>query len=257
LGVGFILKKLVSIFLTPLSIGILIISAGLYLLYRHKTIPARRLILAGILWLFLFSYGPVANFLLYQLEHRYPTLSTPSDGIAYIYVLGYGHTTDTTLPITSQVDKEAVVRLAEGIRLYHQCQGKAKLIVSGYSGLFDPTPHALMQQRLAQALGIPKTDIITVPEAKDTEEEAQAAKKLTQGKSFALVSSAYHLPRAMKFFKAAKLHTIPAPTYHQASLKNPNYLGFFSADALRKSPLVFHEFLGLVWQRVKSLPHTP
>jgi uncharacterized SAM-binding protein YcdF (DUF218 family) len=250
---GFILKKLVSIFLTPLSIGILITAAGLYLLYRHKTVPARRLILAGILWLFLFSYGPVANFLLYQLEHRYPTLSTPSDGIAYIYVLGYGHTTDPTLPITSQVDKEAVVRLAEGIRLYHQRQGKAKLIVSGYSGLFEPTPHALMQQRLAQALGIPETDIITVPEAKDTEEEAQAAKKLTQGKPFALVSSAYHLPRAMKFFKAAKLHVIPAPTYHQAGIAHPDYFSIFSVAALKKSTMVFHELIGMLWQKIKGV----
>jgi len=253
LGWGFILKKLVSIFLTPLSIGILIVSAGLYLLFRHKTIPARRLILAGILWLFLFSYGPVANLLLYQLEHRYPTLSTPSDRIAYIYVLGYGHSTDAALPITSQVDKEAVVRLTEGIRLYHKCQGKAKLIVSGYSGLFDPVPHALMQQRLAQALGIPQTDIITVPEAKDTEEEAQAAKKLTQGQPFALVSSAYHLPRAMKFFEAAKLHAIPAPTYHQASITHPDYFSIFSVTALEKSTMVFHELIGMLWQKIKGV----
>jgi uncharacterized SAM-binding protein YcdF (DUF218 family) len=253
LGLGFILKKLVSVFLTPLSIGIFIIAAGLYLLYRHRTVPARRLILAGIVWLSLFSYGPVANLLLYPLEHRYPALTAPSDKIAYIYVLGHGHTTDPTLPVTSQISKEAVVRLTEGIRLYRLRQGEAKLIVSGYSGLFDPTPHAMMQQKLAQALGIPAEDIIIVPEAKDTEEEAKAAKTITQGKPFVLVSSAYHLPRAMTFFSAEDLHPVPAPTYHQASIAHLDYLSIFSVRALEKSTVVFHELIGMLWQKIKGV----
>jgi uncharacterized SAM-binding protein YcdF (DUF218 family) len=252
LDLGFILKKLVSVFLTPLSLGILVITAGLYLLYRHKTAPARRLILAGIMWLSLFSYGPVANLLLYPLEHRYNALTVPSDRTAFIYILGYGHTTDPTLPLTSQVSKEAVVRLTEGIRLYHLHQGEAKLIVSGYSGLFDPTPHAIMQQKLAQALGIPAEDIIIVPEAKDTEEEAKAAKTITQGKPFVLVSSAYHLPRAMILFAAEGLHPVPAPTYHQASITHPDYLSIFSVVALEKSTVVFHELIGMLWQKIKG-----
>jgi uncharacterized SAM-binding protein YcdF (DUF218 family) len=253
LGFAFILKKLVSIFLMPLSIGMLLLTGGTFFLYRNKTLPARRFITMGILWLFLLSYAPFANLLLYQIEHHYPSLSHPPKGLEYIYVLGHGHTTDTTLPITSQLDKEAVVRLAEGIRLYHLTGDHAKLILSGYSGLFDPTPHAVMQQKLAQALGITQDDLILVPEAKDTQEEAEAAKRITQGEPLAVVSSAYHLPRALAFFKAEKLSVIPAPTFHQASLAHPNYLGIFSVDALKKSTIFFHELIGMLWQKIKGV----
>jgi len=237
----------------PLSIGAFLFAGGLFFLYRNQIAYARRLILFALAWLFLFSYSPVANLLLSGLENRYPPLLQPPHDIAYIYVLGYAHKTDDTLPLTSQLDKEAVVRLCEGIRLYHALKGRAKLIVSGYSGLFDTTPHATMQKRLALSLGIPQKDIVTVPNAKDTQEESLAAEKVATGSKVAVVSSAYHLPRAMKFFNARNITAIPAPTYHQAHTVQPDYLGIFSADALKKSTVVFHEYLGMLWQKIKGV----
>jgi uncharacterized SAM-binding protein YcdF (DUF218 family) len=248
---GFVLKKIISTFLMPLPLGILFGLIGLFYLSKAHIKRARQWIGLGIVWLFIFSYTPLANLLLYPIEQQYPALHKAPDSIRYIYVLGYGHTTDKTLPITSQINAEAIVRLSEGIRLYRQLGGKAKLILSGYSGLLDPTPHALMQQRLATSLGIPKHDIITVPQAKDTQEEAESASKITQGSPLILVTSAYHMPRAIQWFKKTGLDPIPAPTYHLASLKNPNYLGFFSVDALHKNTVAFHEFLGLLWQKIK------
>ena len=248
---GFILKKIISTFLMPLPLAILFGLIGLFYLSKAHIKRARQWIGLGIVWLFIFSYTPLANLLLYPIEQQYPSLHKAPDSIQYIYVLGYGHTTDETLPITSQIDAEAIVRLSEGIRLYRQLGGKAKLILSGYSGLFDPTPHAIMQQKLALALGIPAQDIIVCPQAKDTEDEANAAKKISKGQPLVMVTSAYHMPRALMWFEKVGLHPIPAPTYHQASLKHPNYLGFFSADALRKSTVAFHEFLGLVWQKIR------
>jgi uncharacterized SAM-binding protein YcdF (DUF218 family) len=249
---GFVLKKIIATVLMPLPLGILFVLVGLFYLSRAHMRKSRRWITLGVLWLFVFSYAPPANLLLYPIEQQYPTLHNAPDTTGYIYVLGCGHTTDKTLPVTSQIDAEAVIRLNEGIRLYRQLDGKAKLILSGYSGLFDPTPHALMQQKLAQALGIPSEDIITIPTAKDTEDEAYAAHKIAQDTPLILVTSAYHMPRALMWFEKARLHPLPAPTYHQASLKHPNYLGFFSADALRKSTVAFHEYLGLLWQTLRS-----
>ena len=37
------------------------------------------------------------------------------------------------------------------------------------------------------------------------------------------------------------------------SLEHPNYTDFFSSDALMKSRIVFHELLGLVWQKIKGI----
>lgn len=240
-------------FLMPLPIGVFFIVLALVLLYKNKTKPAKSMLTFSVLWLFFFSYPPVANILLHSIESDNPTLYKAPENIKYIYVLGGGHHTDESLPITSQVVETSVVRLNEGIRLYHQLHEEASIIVSGYSGLFDPTTHAVMQEKLALALGVKKEKIILRPEPRDTEEEARTAKELVGDEPFILVSSASHMTRSINFFKNEGLHPIPAPTNHLASIQHPNYTDFFSSDALEKSRIVFHELLGIVWQKVKGL----
>jgi len=249
----FLLKKFVSMFLMPLPIGVFFIILALVLLYRNKTRPARSMLIVSIVWLFFFSYPPVANTLLYSLESHTPTLHKAPENIKYIYVLGGGHHTDESLPITSQIVDTSVVRLNEGIRLYHQLHEEASIIVSGYSGLFDPTTHAVMQEKLALALGVKKEKIILRPEPRDTQEEAIAAKALVGNEPFILVTSASHMTRSLNFFKNEGLDPIPAPTNHLASIQHLNYTDFFSSDALVKSRIVFHELLGLVWQKLKGI----
>ena len=249
----FLLKKFVSMFLMPLPIGVFFIVIALVLLYRNKTKPAKLLLTWSILWLFFFSYPPVANTLLYNIESNHPTLHKAPENIKYIYVLGGGHHTDKSLPITSQVVEASVVRLNEGIRLYHQLHEEARIIVSGYSGLFDPTIHAVMQEKLALALGVKKEKIILRSKPRDTQEEARAAKELVGNEPFILVTSASHMTRSLKFFKSEGLDPIAAPTNHLASIQYPNYTDFFSSNALEKSRIVFHEVFGLIWQKLKGI----
>lgn len=54
--------------------------------------------------------------------------------------------------------------------------------------------------RVAQSLGVPREQIITLDLPKDTEEEAAAVKQAIGDAPFLLVTSASHLPRAMIFF---------------------------------------------------------
>ena len=223
----FILKKAVSIFLMPLSIGVIFIVLALILININKLRKAKFMLTLGIVWLFLFSYAPFANILLHTIESNHPTLHIAPKEIRYIYVLGGGHHTDESLPITSQVVDTSVVRLNEVIRLYQQLNKKAKIIVSGYHGLYDISEHAVMQQRLAISLGVDKEDIILHLGTRDTQEEAQAGKKLLGKEAFILVTSASHMTRALKFFKNEGLDPLPAPTNHLASIQHPNYTDFF------------------------------
>ncbi len=249
----FLLKKFVSMFLMPLPLGVGLILLALFFLYRNKLAKAKFTLLLSVLWIFLISYPPLVNTLLSTLESQNPTLHTTAKNISYIYVLGGGHHSDTSRPITSQVVEVSVVRLNEGIRLYRQLQGQAKIIVSGYTGLYDPNEHAQMQKKLALSLGVPENDLILHLGTKDTEEEAQAGKDLLRSKPFILVTSASHMTRALKFFQAEGLNPIPAPTNHLSYTKYPDYTDFFSASALRKSHILWHEYLGLIWQKLKGI----
>ena len=249
----FLLKKIVSMFLMPLPLGVAFILLGLYFLYRNKLAKAKFTLTLSIVWLFMISYSPLVDTLLYDLESQNPTLHHSPKNIKYIYVLGGGHHTDNTRPITSQVIEASVVRLNEGIRILHQLKEKPTLIVSGYSGLFDPNPGATMQKKLALALGVKQENLHVEATPRDTQEEAIAAKKYIGDAPFILVTSASHMKRALKFFKNEGLTPIPAPTNHLAYIKHPNYLDFFSANAIKKSHIVWHEYLGLIWQKIKGI----
>lgn len=249
----FLLKKIVSMFIMPLPLGIFLLILGLIFLYKNKFFKAKVILTLSLLWLFLISYSPLVNTILYHYESRYPTLHTVSEEIQYIYVLGGGHHSDETHPITSQVNESSSVRLSEAIRLYHQLDEKPTIIVSGYSGLRDPIPHAMMQEKLALALGVKKNKLLRVPQPRDTQEEALAAKKIVKSNPFILVTSAYHMQRALTFFHHEGLNPTPAPTNHLANIQYPNYAGFFSISALRKSKIVWHEMLGTLWQKIKGV----
>ncbi len=250
---NFLLKKIVSMFLMPLPLGVAFIIIGLFFLYKNKITKAKIALTLSVTWFFLFSYSPFVNIFLHTIESTYPTLQQAPKKIKYIYILGGGHSTDKSHPITSQVHETSVVRLNEGIRLYQQLHKNATLIVSGYSGLYDPTPHAVMQQKLALALGVKKENIILLTKPKDTQEEAIAAKSIVGDQPFILVTSASHMTRAMNFFKQEGLTPIPAPTNHLASIINPHYTDFFSSYTLMKSRIVFHEVLGMLWQKMKDI----
>ena len=249
----FLLKKIVSTFIMPFPIGMLLLFLGLILLFKNKRIKASITLSLSFVWLFTVSYAPFANALLYSYENIYPTLHTAPKNIKYIYVLGNGHHTDETHPITSQVHEVSSVRLNEGIRLYQQLNEEPILITSGYSGLYDPTPGAIIQEQLALALGVKKEKLHIEPKPKDTQEEARAAKKYIGDAPFILVTSASHMKRALAFFKNEGLSPVPAPTNHLAHIKHPNYTDIFSPSALRKTHYVWHEILGLLWQKVKGI----
>ena len=248
----FLLKKFVSMFLMPLPLGVALILLGLFFLYRNKAAKAKFTLTLSVVWLFFFSYPPFVNTLLHPIESNHPTLHKAPENIKYIYVLGGGHHTDESLPITSQVMDVSVIRLNEGIRQYRQLNGKAKIIVSGYHGLYDPTEHAVMQKRLAVSLGVNEEDMILHLGTRDTQEEAQAGKTLLGKEPFILVTSASHMTRAVNFFKQEGLNPIPAPTNHRSNIKHLNYTKLFSASALKKSHILFHEYLGLIWQKIKG-----
>ena len=105
----------------PLPLGVALILIGLYFLHTRKIKLSSFFLSLSISWLFLFSYPPfVDNFLLHKLESSYPPLLHAPSDVRYIYVLGGGHSSDSKLPITSQLAMPSVVRLNEGIRLYQE-----------------------------------------------------------------------------------------------------------------------------------------
>jgi len=248
----FALKKIIGTWLMPLPLllTVFLLAALIYKLTRYKR-SAQILFCGSFITLLLLSLDPVATRLAATLESQYPSYQQQS--VDYIHVLGNGHTTVDSLPITSQLTPAALARTTEGVRIY-KLNPTAKLIFSGYSG-GDINSNAKMNARLAMALGVPESAIILFEQPKDTIEEAIDNKKVTQGKRLALVTSATHMPRAMKIFQQQGLSPIPAPTAHVSKATTgvqPLHYYFPRANHLAVSEKAFHEWLGLAWLSLKN-----
>ncbi len=245
---GFLLKKFISFFIHPYGVVFTLFAIGLYLLYRHKISYAKISLTLSFILLTFFSYFPVSNAFISNLENSYPKYDYKQN-IRYIHVLGGGHNTDETQPISSHLSDSSTKRVLEGV-IIHFNTPNSKLIFTGYKGKTEVST-ARMNSQLAIALGVKKENIILGEEPKDTKEEALFTKKLLQEENFVLVTSATHLPRSIKIFKSLGLNPIPAP----ADFKKGNIQTYFkapSATSLENSNIAIHEYIGSFWSSLKG-----
>lgn len=205
----------------------------------------------GFMLLLLASWDPVANRLLSPLEERYPPLldvSQVSDEPLPIVVLGSGWYPSEYRSITSELHHSSLVRLVEGIRLWRQ-RPEAQLIVSGASRRMSLPPVAEGYAEAAMALGVPEDRLTLLDTPIDTGQEAYAAKsELGEGARLLLVTSASHMPRAMRHFERAGLVPTAVPTQHLLLGRDTGMRhGLLpSASALRKTERAIHEYMGLI-----------
>ncbi len=244
----FTLKKIVSIFLMPLSIGLILFFLGLIFLYSKNYKRAKIFLSISFLWMALIAYSPFSNSLIKPLENQYKAYLEIDSNINYILVLGSGHVTNNNVSKISQVSNTALMRIAEGIRIYKQLDN-AKIIFSGYAGKDIKTPHAFIAKDVAISLGVSKENILTQEEAKDTQEEAELVSKIVNNEKFILVTSASHMPRAMKIFQNQSLNAIAAPTDF-LSKEDGDYLREPRAKEIRKTEVAMHEYIGMLWYEI-------
>lgn len=248
----FLVKKIIAALLMPLPFCLLLAFLGLLLqwLFGRRRM-GRFLTSLGMALLLLFSLQPIADQLLAPLENRYPPLAANRlrpGSVDFIVVLGGGHTSDPRLPVTSQIGEATLARLTEAIRLQRLLPG-TRLLLSGGQVFFDPTPNAVIMANVAQALGVPKNILQLEIQSRDTEDEAKLIRGIVSTRPFILVTSAYHLPRAMLLFERFGMHPIPAPANFLAKKsRGPAFWSFFPrARQLDNSRCAIHEYLGLAW----------
>lgn len=249
----FILKKFIGGLLLPLPFLLLMMGAALCLLWFTRWQKcAKTLLSVSWLVLLLISLQPVADKMLKPIEDTYPTWRG-SEKVDYIVVLGGGYTWNPEWAPSSNLISNSLPRLAEGVRLWQANPG-AKMIFTGARAMTNPVSTAEAGARVAESLGVPRSQIITLDEPKDTEEEAAAVAKTIGQQPFLLVTSASHLPRAMIFFRNAGLYPIPAPANQLAieSPLNPWERIIPSPIWLMHSDRVGYETLGRIWQWLKG-----
>jgi uncharacterized SAM-binding protein YcdF (DUF218 family) len=118
----------------------------------------------------------------------------------------------------------------------------------------DPVTEASVAADIAKITGVDEADIIMESDSLDTKDQARLIKPIVGDSRFVLVTSAYHMPRSMAMFRKAGMNPVPAPTGHLARKKRRLTIGSFFPDALslERSEAALHEYLGIVWAKLRG-----
>lgn len=203
----------------------------------------------GLAWLLLTVLGStfVGDLLIGSLENRFlDQRPLQMDRFDILIVLGGG--TASTETGRSQLGKSGD-RVAVAAQMYHANKVE-KIIVTGHNIVEfagDISTPADQAYDVLASLGVDKARIEKAGGRNTLEEMRNLATLLPKGKRIGLVTSAWHLPRALRRAKAAGLDLVPVPadfwrgpTPKASILRHlPRYEG------LKHSTLAIHEYLGM------------
>ncbi len=194
------------------------------------------------------GYGWISDPLLYSLENRYAAVENADlQDIGWIIVLGGGHGSSGN--IFSDTTEASLKRALEGIRLARICP-QAKIILSG-GGRSEQTDAAAMYQAL-DAAGIGLSRIIIEDESLDTAQQARMIATMVARERCLLVTSAFHMQRAMQLFSARNVAVVAAPTDYRVVSHDWLADPLPSAGGFRNAEILLHEYWGLLWARLRG-----
>lgn len=238
-------KQWIGALTDPVIVTLVLLVAALILQRYRRRRLARVLWIGAALMGYVTSTALAGHELLAPLEGRYPPLRDDESlpPVSYVVVLGSGYTPHDDVPITAALDPDGLARIVEGVRLARRLPS-ARLLVSGGAPA-GQKPSALGYAELARGLDIADEALVVSSEPLDTSAEARAVAKLLGHAPFVLVTSAYHMPRAMQLMRRVGANPIPAPTAQRTGLGLRWHDLFPSPEGLSSTERALHEYLGL------------
>ncbi len=239
------LMKFVTWLLSPMVIGLAGMLAGACWGWRGQKRRGLTVLVLSVAWLWVWS-SPWF-FLIFggALERQYPSVSVNTLPVAdVIVVLGGGIGSPTKNTVYAELFPGAD-RGWHAARCYHA--GKAPVIL--FSGVGEGPG---MKQFLVD-LGVPSAKIILESESKNTYENGVftlAKLKDLKANKVILVTSAWHMRRALMTFRKMGVEAIPAGTDYEALSMSgwvtPQTLAYYlpSAEILGRNSAMLKEHLG-------------
>lgn len=253
----FWLKKVAGFWLMPLPLAMALMTLGTLLLFSAKRARlGRRLLVGGFAVLLVFSNRCVSRSLIRPLEMRYPPIPelaapavVPADLAAckFVVVLGGGNGYAPGVTSNNRLSSGSLARIVEAVRILRALPD-AKLIVCGPT--YGPVDsHATELARAAIALGIAAERIGKLENGRDTEEEAETVHRTVGDVPIALVTSAWHLPRAMTLFGHFGVKAVPCPTNYLSLSDGESFVSDLLWDngGLERSTWALRERIGFLW----------
>ncbi len=251
----FTLSKILGFFALPSNILITMGLIGVLLLLTRWRRLASWLVVTSLVLIAFAGLSPLGNVLLLPLEQRFPPWDAsrgPPDGIV---VLGGAISPELSSARGAIQFDEAAERITATAELARRYPN-ARIIFSGGTGSLrsDAPPEAPFAVKEFEALGIAHDRITAEEQSRNTIENAVFSRLLAvpkPGERWLLVTSAFHMPRAIAAFRAADFPVEAYPVDWRTRGPGDEVRPFFSyVSGLSQIDLAVHEWLGLVAYRL-------
>jgi uncharacterized SAM-binding protein YcdF (DUF218 family) len=207
------------------------------------------LIIACFAMLVVLGLSPLGNMLIIPLEQRFPPWDASRGPPAGILVLGGAISPDVSAARNEIVLNEAAERLTVIADLARRFPN-APILFSGGSGeLMGGESEAPFASRLLETLGVSRERIVLEERSRNTVENAIFSKQIAQPKPtqrWLLVTSGYHMPRAVGVFRKIGFPVEPYPVDWRTRGPQDMLRPFASVgDGLRRVDTAMREWVGL------------
>jgi uncharacterized SAM-binding protein YcdF (DUF218 family) len=247
----FVISKLVEQFVIPSNFLLLVGLLGvLLLIFRWRRLGVALAALSIVL-LAICGWSPIGALALAPLENRFaiPDISQPPTGII---MLGGAVDIHLTADRKMVAMNDGAERLTETAALSRRFP-TARIFLSGGLGHINedttvPSESAVAKELLL-SVGIAAERISMEEKSRTTCENAQETVKALSpkpGEKWLLVTSAWHMPRAVACFRSEKFEVIPYPVDYRTR-KNERWrlVNKSSSVGLEDIDIAVHEWVGL------------
>lgn len=260
----FSLSKIAGFFTVPSNALALLCVLGVLLLPTRFRKAASRILTAGVALLLVAGFSPVGNWLLLPLTERFPAWSATGRIPDGIIVLGGAIDPETSQARGSLELDSAAERIVAMLQLARRYPA-ARIVFSGGSAnlIEQPVPEAPIAGDLLEDFGIPRSRIVLESESRTTAENAAFTREMVSpkpGERWLLVTSAFHMPRAIGSFQKAGFDVEAYPVDWRTRGRIDALTPFGTLGAgLTRTDIAVHEWIGLIayWATGRSSEFFP
>lgn len=242
--------------LKPGNALLLILFIGALLLFSKKQNLGKKVIAAAVAFLMMVSVFPVGSWLLNPLEIRFPSPSPLPEKLDGIIVLGGSFAPELIRAHRQLVMKDSGERILSFFSLARRYP-EAQLVFAGGLGSLGPEGlgSSLPHKPFFEQMGIDSNRVLLEQKANNTYENAVFTRELVKnprGKSWVLITSAYHMPRAYGVFRKLDWSVIPYPVDYRTAGTTPIRFSFNLLNGLQLFSLALREWGALTWYFLKG-----
>jgi uncharacterized SAM-binding protein YcdF (DUF218 family) len=250
----FVASKALWFFAAPSALLILGALVGAAFSAR---LGARGAALGCLAALLVIGLAPVGALAIAPLENRFPALPSDLPPPYGVVVLGGAIDDDVSRARGQTTLAEGAQRLTEAAILARRYPS-ARIVYTGGSGslLARPSTEAEDARRLLVAMGVDPQRITLETRSRNTDENARFTAALVHpesGQTWLVVTSAYHMPRAMGLFRKAGFAAVADPLdYRTEGGRGDWRVNVALPRGLALFDLAAHEWVGLLAYRLSG-----